>query len=398
VKLNDVKIERTDGRVRLVGVMERASGERLPDVWFEYPEEYADFVRADADVFAPIMLVTSMLQGEAFETDLSISGTMASELGRVQATLATWFPDTMTARPPKLTTVMDKEPSVSEKTGVFFSAGVDSWYVVLRDRAGEGGRPGRVTHLVYIRGVEAPLSKIGDGKEQQVKSIAERVGLPLVTGRTNLRDVFDYNYLLYVCGPALASTALSLSKGFSCVSIPAGSSYRYDDLYPESSHHLIDPLWSTEYLDIHLDGGDATRPQKIAYIAANPLALENLSICIENNGEYGNCGRCPKCVLTMTTLQSLGLLDKAPTFPSRFDYRLIRTVNLDNPVKRAFLRQNIEFARQRGRDRKLTRALEKHLNRWEKYRALVTLVKDTPLHRPARWLRQFVKDCFVRRR
>jgi hypothetical protein len=290
VRLEGVKVERADGRVRLVGVMERASGERLPDVWFEYSNEYADFVRAEADVFLPIMLVGSMLLGEAFETDLPVSAKMASALGRIQATLVTWFPDTLTVRPPELTNVIDKEPSASDRRGVFFSAGIDSWYVVLRDRAGEGGRSRRVTHLVYIRGVEAPLSKIGDGKEQQVRSIAEGLDLPLVTGRTNLRDVFDYNYLLYVCGPALASTALSLSKGFSCVSIPAGSSYRYDDLYPESSHHLIDPLWSTEYFDIRLDGGDATRPEKIAYIAANPLALENLSICIENDGEYDNCG------------------------------------------------------------------------------------------------------------
>jgi hypothetical protein len=91
-------------------------------------------------------------------------------------------------------------------------------------------------------------------------------------------------------------------------------------------------------------------------------------------------------------------LERAPTFPSLFDYRLIRTVNLDDALKRAFLQQNFEFARRNGRDRKLTRALEKHLNRWEKYRALVTLVKGTPLHPAARWLRQFVKDCFVRRR
>ncbi len=396
MRLNDVKIERTDGRIRLVGVMERASGKRLPDVWFEYPGEHADFVRADADVFTPIMFVASMLTAEAFETDLPVSARMASQLGRIQSAFATWFPDTMKVCPPGLATVTDKEPSASKKRGVFFSAGVDSWYVVLRDGAGEGGsRP--VTHLVYIRGVEAPLSRIGDGKEQQVRSIAEKLGLPLVTGRTNLREVFDYNYLLYVCGPALASAALSLSKGFSCISIPSGSSYRYDDLYPGSSHHLIDPFWSTEYLDIRLDGSDATRPEKIACVTADPVALENLSICIENDGEYGNCGRCPKCILTMTTLQSLGLLERAPTFPSPFDYRSIRTLNLDDALKRAFLQQNLEFARRNGRDPKLTRALEKHLNRWEKYRALVTLVKDTPLHPAARWLRQFIRDHFVRR-
>ena len=85
MRLKDVKVERGEGRVRVAGEIERTGGGQMPAVWFEYGDEYADFVRADADVFIPILLSASMLAGEPLASEMPVSAKMARELPRVQA-------------------------------------------------------------------------------------------------------------------------------------------------------------------------------------------------------------------------------------------------------------------------------------------------------------------------
>jgi hypothetical protein len=389
MKLREVKLTDGDGLVRLVGVFEFAGEVR--EVWFEYGGHWRDFVRADADVFVPLGVAAALYRREHFETELPVSARMTAQIRAVQSMMTAWFPDALARFEPALPNVVAKPPAEASGVGTCFSAGVDSYYVVMKDALGEGVYPQRTTHLIYIRGVEAPLSKIDAGKADRLAEIAEHLGLPLIIGRTNLRDVFDYAYLPYVCGPALSAAGLSLSRGLSAFKLPAGASFRYEELTPESTHHMLDRRWSTEYLEVLHDGGDATRPEKVAFVADDPYALANLSVCIRNLGEWDNCGKCPKCIRTMTTLQALGVLERAPGFPSPFDYSLIRRMNLDGPIERAYLVHNLEFALRSERDPRLTRALERHLARWERYRALVTLVKGTPLHPLARLLKGLVK-------
>ena len=386
MKLCEVRAGVEGGRVRLTAVSEDAGGKRLPDVWFEYDEKWRDFVRDDADVFVPMMLVGSMMAGERFETDMPVSAMMRGELAEVQAIMSTWFPERLKAMAPRTPNVEAKGAARTQDMATFFSAGVDAYYVALKYLRGEG--EGRLTHLIYMEGVEAPLSKMKTGKAARVEEIAGRLGLPVITGRTNVRDCFDYEYLPYVCGPALASSALALSGGLARVRIPSGLTYRPEDWDRESTHPLLDRLWSTEYMEIRTDGAGVTRARKLAYIVSEPMVLENLSVCIVNLGEWGNCSKCHKCVRTMITLQALGMLEKAKGFKSPFDYGLIGTMNLDSPVTRAFFIQNIEFARETGRDMRLVREMEKHLRRWEKYRALVTLCDGTPARRLGRWVKK----------
>ncbi len=389
MRLADVRLDESEGVVRLSAVAEDASGKALPEVWFEYDARWRDFVRADADVFLPMMFVGSMLRGERFETGMPVSVRMCAELRDVSAIFGKWFGERLTATVPEISNVEAKPADATGNTATFFSAGVDAFYVALKFLRGEGD--GSLTHLVYMRGLEAPLSKIKSGKESRIEAIARDLGLPVIMGKTNLRDCFDYDYLPYVCGPALASSALSLSRRLSRMRIPSGASYRVEDFYPESTHLLLDRLWSTEYMEIRSDGAEKTRAHKTQYISSSETALGNLAVCIVNLGEWDNCCRCPKCVRTMISLQALGVLEKAAGFCSPFDYGLIGGINLDSPLTRAFFVQNLELSHETGHDARLTREMEKHLARWKKYRALVTLVEGTPFHGIARWAREAVK-------
>jgi len=393
MKIKAVRVEREGGGARLVGEIERAGGVTA-EVWFEYGPDYADFVREDADVFIPLCLSGSMLEGEPLETDLPVSAKMAHELHRLRDVLSVWFPATMKRIEIRIPNAVAKPPNEANAAGLFFSAGVDAYYSLMMASEGLRHEYAPLKYLIYMRGLEAPLSRAVGDKLDRVVRIGSDLGCPVITGRTNLREVFDYEYMPYVCGPALAGVGLSLSRGLSEVRIATGTSYAASEFRGGSTGFLIDRLRSTEYLYIEKDGGEARRSEKVEFLVNYPYVLENLSVCTRNLGAWDNCGVCPKCVRTMISLQALGALEKCPSLPSPFDYRLIRTVQLKGFVEKYMLRANLALAERTGRDPKLVKKLRRHIWRHEKYRALADLVANTPLHPPARWLRQFVKDHF----
>ena len=74
------------------------------------------------------------------------------------------------------------------------------------------------------------------------------------------------------------------------------------------SHPALDPLWSTEAVEVVHDGAETRRVDKVAALAASPLALRYLRVCWENRGGAYNCGRCGKCMRTMVDLDLAGAL------------------------------------------------------------------------------------------
>lgn len=392
MRLLETRTEVSDGRIRLVARMESAGGRGLPDGWFEYGQEYASFVREDADVFVPVLLAASMMTREAFSTGLPVSSLLAQNVETVCAIFRRWFPDECEVFEPEFGDIVQKESAGRRGVGAFFSAGVDSFHTILSEKAGLRRGAGPVTHLVYLRGVETALGRMASGKAEAIARLAGELGYPLITGVTNLRDCFDHLRLSGFYGSMMASVALSLSGGLRAMLVPAGGSYEYKDLHPHGAHPLLDRQWSTEYMDIRDDGSDTTRAERTALtVAKSPLALENLSVCIRKFGAFENCGVCPKCVRTAITLQALGALEKCGTLPSPFDYRLIDTLNIKDLTERLFLAESLEAAEETGHDPKLARILRRRLRRYEKYTALVTLARGTVFHPPARALRAIAK-------
>ena len=101
-------------------------------------------------------------------------------------------------------------------------------------------------------------------------------------------------------GAVLASIALLLSPQLKKVYIP--SSYPYSNLNPCGSHVLLDPLWSTEDLEIVHDGCEATRVEKAALVAQSEIALRNLRVCLFKPEDGLNCEQCEKCLRSMAAL------------------------------------------------------------------------------------------------
>ncbi len=344
--------------MRLSGWIE---GRGLPgtvEVFFEYGEELGPFVRESADAFFPLLLVASMAQGEALRVDAPVSAAMLRGARELQAVFTQWYPDELS----EVEVTAEEEAPARVGTGAsgsFFSLGVDSFYTLLKPANARS-----LGYLIYVLGVEKPLSTYGRGQHEpvvrRIEQVAAATGKTAIIGTTNLRDVFPIDWSRLLHGAGLAGVAHSLGRGLGEVLVP--STHPYRDMLPWGSTPLTDRLWSSEQVRIVHDGAEAARVEKIAgLLAQEPLAMQHLRVCTENDGGPDNCGRCSKCMRTMLTLHLLGRLDSAPTFPPALPRDFARRLRHDDENDVSFIRENLELARSVGADRGIVRALERQV-------------------------------------
>jgi hypothetical protein len=331
----------TDGYNRLSGEVRYADG-TADTYWFDTPTSYDP--STSGNPWLACLLPLAVTIGEDVEIPLPIdSELMEGALGLMRL-WKSWYP--------KLSMVAVKAevapiPENSREAMAFFSAGVDSYFTVLR-------HPVKV--LVNVLGFDMPLSKESAFRRhgERLASIAAERGAELMPMRTNIRETRWRN-----ChrerlgfGPALAAVALVLEKRFGTVFLP--SSIDFGNLYPWGSHPLSDPLFSTSKLRIIHDGSAHSRVEKTAFIAQDDLALNSLHVCFRGADGRGqddtNCCRCEKCYRTMATLEILGKLDNATLFDRRnFDVGRISRILTDTAAEIIFYQEIKDLALTHGR-------------------------------------------------
>lgn len=94
-------------------------------------------------------------------------------------------------------------------------------------------------------------------------------------------------------GPALAATALLLGGQIGHVVVPSWADYA--GLGACGTNPLLDPLWSTESVELEHDSTALGRTAKLKWLARErPELLKDLKVCLRDN-RADNCGRCRKC-------------------------------------------------------------------------------------------------------
>jgi hypothetical protein len=378
VRLNSVRVSTTADKVRLSA---EAESERQPkpfELYFEFPIEFEEFVNVSADAFAVAMLVPAMVQGEPLQIAPPLSPRLYLHLGRVRDILHVWHSDLTRSRIEASPGVADTGSRAS-RAATFFSGGVDSFYTLLKYRAGRESLPVPLTHVIFMRGLEKPLDVLRgvEASQQLVETIAAGAGVRCIIGESNLRTYFDADWLHLYCGSGLAATALSLSGGFSHVCIP--STYSYRDPVMTGSTPLVDERYSNECVQVVHDGAELSRAEKLAAIIEwdRELVLKHLRVCVMNFGGAYNCCECGKCVRTLIPLKSLGVLEAATTFPNKSTEKWAELASLDSLP---FVEENLEFARTHNGDPPLTALLEKIVRRRRRKEALRSLMLNSPLH------------------
>ena len=332
-------------------------------LWYRFPDELEPFLQPRGDVFAAACFVPAMRLGESLTIDEDVSPRLLRSIDELQSIFRCWDRDLSHVEIDAGSSVRAELPR-DQQTGLFFSAGVDSFYSLMRGLNGGNHDARGIDQLVLVRGFDIPLLSSSDRAfavaEANARRVAEELGLRSLAVSTNVRDLLD-RYARWGAlghGAALASVGLALEGLFSEMRIAA--SYTYNQLHPWGSHPLTDPLWSTESLAFIHDGADADRLGKVRFIARSPIVLETLRVCWERTDLY-NCGECEKCLRTMIGLHIAGALDRTTIFPTRtLDLDAIGRLSVPGESGRMFLRQLVD-ALDAAADAPLRAALERCL-------------------------------------
>src|SRR5437588_119452 len=120
-----------------------------------------------------------------------------------------------------------------------------------------------------------------------------------------------------MAGGGLAFVANALGGGLGQVVVPSSDHPMWAGA--SGTGPLLDHLFSTEAVEIHHDSTAVGRVGKTLWLARErPDLARGLKVCFAEN-RPDNCGRCAKCLLTMVTLEAVGLLDSAEYFPNEID-------------------------------------------------------------------------------
>ena len=244
----------------------------------------------------------------------------------------------------------------ADGVGCFFSGGVDSFYTLLKRRA-------EITHLIFAHGFDILLEDVERRRAlESVRAVADELDKPLIEVHTNLASLAHetgVGWKLYH-GAGLAAVALLLQDRLGRVLVPA--SFSYPDLFPWSSHSLLDPLWSTEQTVIEYDGCEATRVEKVAFVSEHPTAMKHLRVCLARDTDY-NCGCCEKCLRTVINLRAAGASGRCETLPGEPDLEAVAGMDLAGESARTFALENLRALEKLGTEPGLVHALETALER-----------------------------------
>lgn len=208
----------------------------------------------------------------------------------------------------------DPEGPATAGVGVCFTAGVDSFWSLLRgDHA--------VTHLVFVVGFDVDERNPAHFERAvaNVREVAAATGTQALIVTTDLRrhPRFDSVSWEHTHGAALAAVGHLLSDTIGTLVIPP--SYAQHRLVPWGSRPDLDVRWSVpgRLAVVHGDN-HVPRLDRVLAVGGDPLVARHLRVCWQDTDEL-NCGRCEKCLRTMAMLASGGHLAGAVTFPTATD-------------------------------------------------------------------------------
>lgn len=328
----DVELRDGAGGSRLSARVRDPEGVVPDPIWFEIPSPLA---RAVADPFLLLLAPVAMQRRRPIRIDGSVSPGLLETVPKAMEVFARWSHAAGEGYP-----AVPVEASARHAhgrgaaAGAFFSAGVDSFYTLVRnhDRYPHGDSR-RITRLIVMHGYDLRLEQAAlfDRLHAEAGRVADRVGAEVAAVRTNGRAALaGLPWNRYGYGPMQAAVAHALGAGLHTVYLPsAGRPFTEMAMHDSSANPELCAWWSTEALELVYDPVHLTRAEKVAYLGRHPWALRHLRVCWENRGDTYNCGRCEKCVRTMLELAVAGMLGEAAgQFPAPLSPELIRSVSI----------------------------------------------------------------------
>jgi hypothetical protein len=324
-------------------------------------EEHKVWVAANEDLFQeadfllPVALLPAMRAGVALKLPGRVSPRLLSSVQQIQDILNMW--ESIYKHIPVKAEARGTTAGRGSGVACFFGGGVDSFHTTLKHHE-------EISHLIFLHRRPTEDPSVAETDVRRAREVAEGLGKSLVEVDTNLHAFSDQTRIpwRFYHGMWIASTALLLQHKFRKVLIPGSTTSNYDNLRPQGTHPMLDPLWSTELVDFRHDGCEARRVDKAAYIASHEVAMRYLQVCDVTRGSH-NCGHCKKCLRSMLNLKAAGALERCETLPNEIDPEAVRALDLSEYSESYFARENLRALERLGTEPELVRALEGALDR-----------------------------------
>jgi hypothetical protein len=389
-----VKLERVDigpspdrgGHTRLTGVVRYdrpRDGLAEEAYWYDVPDAFADALTTSGNPWLAGLLPVAVTLGETLTLTRPVDAMLLDHAHELMDIWEVWYPQRR-AVPIEADVVPDPGAPEADapaagrarRSACFFSGGVDSFCVALRERAAP------IDDLVLVLGT-FDLADATPQALERVRSTLQRAAdalgktlVPVVTNqvRTQMRRSDPRN----LSGMSmLAAAALAVEHRWRRVVVAAGCTL--DTLVPTAANPVVTPLVSTSRVRFDDEGVAMSRVAKTVVVARSDAALAALRVCFRS-GDETNCMRCLKCLRTATTLEALGVHGRATGFrTASLDPARVARAAVVEMIDRHYFGELPPFCRAHGRP-DLARAVERALARARRHDRIRPLV---------RWMRRF---------
>lgn len=330
------------------------------NIWYEVENEYAQhlcFERADAFLIGILPLAM------AFKHDIKIVDCPISE--RI-------FWQTKNMLIPALAKYSDYYSLISVESeidntefdsyavGTGFSAGVDSFYTLLKN-CKEKTHSFNITHLAFFN-VGACGSYGGKHAEQRFhkrislyQDFVGELGVKFVKVNSNISEFVMMSYNFTHSFRSM-SAVLALQKLFKVYYYSADYTLKEFCFspYDSSFYDLLNTqCFTTENTRFYTTGAVETRVEKLEYISQYPETYGLLNVCNTNDE---NCRTCEKCIRTMAGLYSINALEKydkvfdVPYFKQHLSHNLafVLSKSKDGTVEALYFKEIVDKMKENG--------------------------------------------------
>lgn len=258
-------------------------------VWFSSERTLS----ANPDALACAFLIPAMAADRPLKLHEPVDATLLANFTRIAEIFHDWWNFSI---PEVRAETCKRTPNGG--TGMFFTAGVDSFFTLWRNRE-------RIDYLINVHGFDIELDDTDrfDQSSTAIRKVAEGLAIEPIFVRTNLRDHPTFRSLSWIIThiAALAAIGHVLSPWLQRIYVASS-----DAPPPHGTHPSLDILWTSNAVEIINNEPGIARLDKVQAIGHWPLAQQFLKVCWENRAQSLNCGECEKCVRTQAQLAAAG--------------------------------------------------------------------------------------------
>jgi hypothetical protein len=306
------------GSVRLAASIDLSG--KVETLWFTCDRCYASGLASQTcDAFLLAILPLAMRLGLPIKVQGPVSRQLLTNLSDTWMTLASKVMAGTRAVPIEAPQPITRDWG-GEGVVTGFSAGIDSFCTIIDQPTGA-----KVTHLLFnnvgSHGQTDQDAQVFRDRLARLYPVARDVlGLPLIAVDSNLDAILGMDFQLThtIRNTAVAMLFQSMAGRFlySSTVHQSDACHGFSDDIGYADSYLL-PLLSTETTQCLSSGGEYTRFEKTAIVAASPLTRTTLDICVDPTAAAGiNCSKCWKCLRTQLTLE---IIDTLREFDAVFD-------------------------------------------------------------------------------